>query len=241
MIHRKEHNEDFTVISNDAIRDDRLSFKARGFLAFLLSMADNWNFSINGLSSVTGLSEKIVMNLVKELKAAGYIKQTKVKDASGYFRSYIWEIYEEPLTELTKNGTSVNPNFRKTELQLNGTSDNPNFSKREPIRNNNIKEIPNKRNINKKERSIAKFQKPTLEEVIDYCKERNNNVDPVKFFDYFEAGEWKDANGKPVKNWKQKIITWERFSGDKPKANASDASKIDEALSMALKRAEGNY
>lgn len=240
MIHRTEHNEDFTVISNNAIRDDRLSFEARGFLAFLLSMVDNWNFSISGLASVTGLSEKSIMRLTKELKSLGYIKQTKIKDANGYFRNYLWEVFEEPSSEVTKNGTSVKPNFRKTEVPLNRTSEEPNFRKTEAIRNTNIEEIPNIRNTNKKERSIAKFKKPTLEEVIEYCKERNNNVDPVKFYDYFEAGEWKDANGKPVKNWKQKIITWERFSPAKPKAEAPDASKIDEALSIALRRAEGN-
>lgn len=235
MIYRSNHTEDFTVISNSVLRDDRLSFEARGFLAFLLSMADNWNFSITGLASITGLSDRAVMRLTKELKKAGYIKQTKVKDETGLFRSYLWEISEEP-SELHQNGTSDNPNFSKTELRINGTSDKPNFRESVPIRNTNIEEIPNKRNTNIKERR-EKFKKPTLEEVIAYCKERNNTVDAVKFYDYFEAGDWKDANGKPVKNWKQKIITWERFSP--ARTEASEASKVDEALSIVLKRAEG--
>lgn len=65
-----------------------------------------------------------------------------------------------------------------------------------------------------------RFKKPTLEEVQAYCKERKNNVDAKAFFDYYETGDWKDAKGKPVRNWKQKVITWERSSDNgktKPK------------------------
>ena len=55
------------------------------------------------------------------------------------------------------------------------------------------------------------FVPPKLEEVEAYCKERNNNVDAKRFFDYYSAGNWKDKAGKPVKNWKQKMIAnWER-------------------------------
>ena len=55
-----------------------------------------------------------------------------------------------------------------------------------------------------------RFTKPTLDEVKAYCQERSNNVDPQKFFDFYSAANWVDSKGKPVKNWKQKVITWER-------------------------------
>lgn len=65
-------------------------------------------------------------------------------------------------------------------------------------------------NINKEKKSDKrKFVKPTLDEVIEYCKSRNSSVDPKAFYDYFEAGQWVDSKGNPVKSWKQKIITWE--------------------------------
>lgn len=55
------------------------------------------------------------------------------------------------------------------------------------------------------------FQPPTLKDIENYIAERNcaQVVDAKKFFDYFEAGGWHDSEGKPVKNWKQKLITWE--------------------------------
>lgn len=53
------------------------------------------------------------------------------------------------------------------------------------------------------------FIPPTLEEVTAYAEERGRVDLAKKFFDYFEAGNWHDSEGKPVKAWKQKFITWE--------------------------------
>lgn len=54
-----------------------------------------------------------------------------------------------------------------------------------------------------------RFTPPTLEEVEAYCRERQNGVDPKRFYDYFTASDWVDSRGQKVKSWKQKIITWE--------------------------------
>lgn len=58
-------------------------------------------------------------------------------------------------------------------------------------------------------KSIKKFEPPTLEDVKAYAKSRGNKVDAQKFYDYYTAGNWVDVKGNPVKNWKQKMITWE--------------------------------
>lgn len=62
----------------------------------------------------------------------------------------------------------------------------------------------------------TRFVPPTLEEVEDYVLERGSAVDPRKFWEYFNEGGWKDAKGNPVRNWKQKLLTWEKYD-DKPK------------------------
>lgn len=62
-----------------------------------------------------------------------------------------------------------------------------------------------------------KFIPPTLDEVKDYAKERNSAVNPEKFWEYFNAGDWKDAKGQPVRNWKQKFLTWEKYDHDQPR------------------------
>lgn len=52
---------------------------------------------------------------------------------------------------------------------------------------------------------------PTLEDVKAYVSEKGYSVDPVVFFEYFSEGDWIDSRGNPVKNWKQKLITWNSF------------------------------
>ena len=66
-----------------------------------------------------------------------------------------------------------------------------------------------------KVKESKRFKEPTLEEITDYCKSRNSNVNPKTFYDYFTAGKWIDSKGQPVKNWKQKIITWEKYGVSK--------------------------
>lgn len=57
------------------------------------------------------------------------------------------------------------------------------------------------------------FVKPTIEEVLAYCKERGNNVDPERFVAYYEAQGWKLANGLAMKSWRHAVQTWEYDRG----------------------------
>lgn len=66
------------------------------------------------------------------------------------------------------------------------------------------------------------FVPPTLEEVKAYVAERNSPVDPVAFWEYFEAGQWKDSEGKPVLAWKQKLLTWEKHQNERRGANGNE-------------------
>lgn len=61
-----------------------------------------------------------------------------------------------------------------------------------------------------RKRPPARFVPPTLEEVRAYCQERKNNVDPERFRDYYLANGWVQGKGKPIKDWKAAVRTWER-------------------------------
>ena len=86
---------------------------------------------------------------------------------------------------------------------------------RNPIQSN-----PNP-NPNPKEN--RRFTPPTLEEVTEYCKARNNGVDPQRFIDFYASKGWKVGN-QPMKDWKACIRTWERR--DKEKARSLPANQF---------------
>ena len=71
-----------------------------------------------------------------------------------------------------------------------------------------------------------RFSPPSLEEVTAYCAERGNKVCAKTFYDYFKESNWYDSKGKKVQNWKQKVITWERYA-ETPKAVGANGIAID--------------
>lgn len=68
------------------------------------------------------------------------------------------------------------------------------------------------------------FTKPTIDEIQDYCIERNNNVNAEQFFDYYESNGWKVGKNS-MKDWKAAVRTWERSEYRKP--NSKKNSKED--------------
>lgn len=81
--------------------------------------------------------------------------------------------------------------------------------------------------------SSSKFQKPTLEEVKAYCKERHNSVNAEDFIDYYESVGWIVGKGKHMKDWKASVRTWEKDTkAPAPRKDLSDigvqkVTKID--------------
>lgn len=82
---------------------------------------------------------------------------------------------------------------------------------------------PTRKKINKyKENSKNKFKEPTLEEVSNYCQERNNDIDPEYFINYNAQRGWLLKNGQPIKCWKAVIRTWETLNKKRKKENEDD-------------------
>lgn len=105
--------------------------------------------------------------------------------------------------------------------------DNGSYTERQPVGNqvatswqpsgNQVATEVSIGKVSKGKRSIKRFEPPTLEDVKAYAKSRGNKVDAQKFYDYYTAGNWVDVKGNPVKNWKQKMITWEsKHPAEKP-------------------------
>ena len=145
MVHREEHNESYTVVDNAVVQNVNLSWEARGFFVYLLSLPDNWSFTVRGLVKQTGSSKSVILRLMNELKAAGYISLSLHKDDSGTFTTSTWDIYEKAsprapqlpntaITEHGENGTrqsrnTVEPDSRFTEHGENGPIQSTNNNK----------------------------------------------------------------------------------------------------------------
>ena len=114
-------------------------------------------------------------------------------------KEYILVDYEYSGREITKR-----------IIKIGGIQkDNTSYSKR--YKGGIQKGEENNTSINNTSKKEIYKERPTLEEVRDYCiNVRHNNVDYQKFYDYFNEGNWIDSKGNKVRNWKQKIITWEK-------------------------------
>lgn len=205
-VYRRHKEKNFTCIDNYLFDDKTLSMKAKGLLAQILSLPDNWKYSVNGLASLFSDGRDAVNGAINELIEHGYIVRTKSINEFGMFEGYIYDIYEKPQTE---NGKIADIPFTEEPF-----TDKP-FTDNQELSNTNIS---NTKVLNTKEYSVTvaekpkRFVPPTLDDIKAYCQERNSCVDPNVFYDYFTTGGWKDSEGKPVKNWKQKLITWEKHS-----------------------------
>ena len=92
---RVHKSRDFSVINNTGLRDARLSFGARGILAYLLSKPDAWNLSVEDLIRQSPAGEHAVRQMLRELKRFGYLKRERMTGKNGRFE---WQtaIYEVP-------------------------------------------------------------------------------------------------------------------------------------------------
>lgn len=104
----------------------------------------------------------------------------------------------------------------------------------------------NKESISKDipKKAGAAFTPPSLDDVKEYVAEKGYDVDPATFYNFFTEGSWKDSKGQPVRNWKQKIITWQAHqtkpAAKKMGANAGyEQHKISDAEFDALFESEG--
>ena len=95
---RVEKNSNYTTMSNTHLRDKRISLKAKGLLSQMLSLPDDWGYSIAGLASINKEGEKSIISTLSELKDAQYVKIRKLnpnETKSGRYE-YEYVVYEVP-------------------------------------------------------------------------------------------------------------------------------------------------
>lgn len=170
-----------------------------------------------------GVTLRTVANWLRSLVERGYIKsevffKNGSKEVDKRYITILTNPYENIFSTYGKNVQDPPENNFSTPHEENFTDNNTSFN----TTSNTTNEY-----IGKPQKQPRKpFVPPTLEEVQSYCKERKNNVDAKKFFDYYSSADWYDAKGDKVKSWKQKVITWEG-KDKKPKQQGTGNIFVD--------------
>ena len=111
-----------------------------------------------------------------------------------------------------RGGRPKNQTETKTKPKNNQNETNP-----KPNDNDNVNDNVNEKERIKKKVAVApRFTKPSLNEVMDYCQERNNTVNAEQFMDFYESKGWRVGN-QPMKDWRAAVRTWEKR--EQPKEN----------------------
>ena len=88
-------------MSNHHLRNHTLSLKAKGLLSQMLSLPDDWDYTLQGLAQINKESIDAIREAVRELERAGYIERSRERDERGCLRGTVYTIYEQPHTEPT--------------------------------------------------------------------------------------------------------------------------------------------
>lgn len=187
-------NKNYTTISNYHLKDTNLSLKAKGLLSLMLSLPNNWDYSVAGLTNICLESKNTINDILNELEKNNYLIRKRIyKD--GKICEWEYNIYE------SKNLHPKNEDIENEDIE---NQDLENWDDNNILNNNEEKNIIINNNIPKE-----KFKKPTIEEIQEYCEERNNGINANYFYDFYESKGWYVGKNK-VKDWKACVRTWER-------------------------------
>lgn len=207
-----EKTKDFTVMSNHHLRDKNLSLKARGLLSYMLSLPDDWDYSLAGLVANCKESVTSVRSALEELKQYRYLIIDKLYPNVTESKKieYVYNIYEQPkLQELynqdtenlyLENDTQLNTNKQITNKQIDKddkTKISPFFVSKE--HNRFTLELINTKYINENDSQIYYY-----DDLFEKLLEDNSYSDLMTMIHYIVprviSNKFKDEDGKEIKN-----------------------------------------
>lgn len=102
-VFRVVKNCNYTTLSNYHFKDKRLSWKAKGLLSTMLSLPDDWNYTIEGLATLANDGVKSTNSGLAELEECGYLVRTQLRGENGQFGTTEYIIYEHPVEQEVSN------------------------------------------------------------------------------------------------------------------------------------------
>ena len=155
----------FTVMSNYHFKEKKMSLKAKGLLSLMLSLPDDWNYSIRGLVTLSKDGKDSVMSALSELESFGYLSREKVVNDKGQFAGVEYNIYEQPQPEKP---------IAEKQNEEKQKPDNANAGNQTQLNTNSIKNLENQlcMLLNTKDLELTQLYS-------DYIKVRDNMNAPL--------------------------------------------------------------
>ena len=120
-VFRVERTQNYTVMSNYHLRDKTISFKAKGLLSLMLSLPEDWDYTLAGLTRISLEGKDAIRAAVVELEKAGYVTRSRVRNEKGHLQGTEYVIRERPVFSAQpalEEPASENPTLEDT-TQLN--------------------------------------------------------------------------------------------------------------------------
>ena len=232
---RMNKSSDYTVMSNTHLKEKNMSLKAKGLLSLMLSLRDDWEYSVEGLVSICKESEVAVKSALNELKKFNYLKVTKLlpnQTETGRIE-YIYDIFEKPQQDIEKQGVE-NLGVEILDVEIQALENQGQLNTKEL----NTKELNTKDIYNAPSNEIAteppviefilndKTYYPITQKQVDKWSELYPNVDIMQ--QLRKMCGWLDANprNRKTKGGILKFVNgWLAREQDKPRKVQQQTTK----------------
>lgn len=181
-VFRVEKNNNYTVMANYHLRDKELSFKAKGLLSYMLSLPEDWDYSLNGLASVSKEGIKAIKNIIGELKEQGYLKINKIRKENGQYQyEYLIREIPEGIEPEYQKGYAVKGESVK-DIQINTNKQN---TKEQIDKEDKSKKSSFFNDLNSLTKALIKYGYTNLDdiEILNYNKLFNKLLEEYNYED----------------------------------------------------------
>ena len=112
----------FTQVENQLIQNPRLSLKAKGLLIYMLSLHEDWDYSIAGLATLCREGKSAIRSAIQELMGQGYVTRELVRAEKGALAGYEYTVYERPQPSSGNPAADGPTSGKRTQKRINPTN-----------------------------------------------------------------------------------------------------------------------
>ena len=178
MVFRVQKTQDYTVMSNHHLRDKNLSLKAKGLLSQMLSLPEDWDYTLAGLAHINKEKVDAIRTAILELEREGYITRKRLRNPNGTLGDIEYTIHEKPIIrEVSDNKSTLEEPTLENPILVNPTLEKP------------VLENPTQLNTNKQNTDLQNT---------DITSSSSKNIVPIKAREEKEKTTYRELVAKNI-------------------------------------------